>query len=73
MPHTVIDYHIADVDGAWGIFRDGTQVAVRVDIADAIAFANFFADRESRMAAHGVRVSADVYVHRTLREMRYAA
>jgi hypothetical protein len=73
MNQYVIDYHIADVGQAWGIFREGVQMAVRKDPGDAIAFANFFADRETRMAAHPVRVSADSHMHRTLCELRRAA
>jgi len=69
----VIDYHIADIGNAWGIFREGVQMAVRNDPGDAIAFANFFADRETRMASHPVRVSADRNLHRTLSELRRAA
>jgi hypothetical protein len=71
-PH-VIDYHIADIGNAWGIFREGVQMAVRKDPGDAIAFANFFADRETRMAAQPVHVSADRNLHRTLNELRRAA
>ncbi|MGY3229103.1 hypothetical protein ACVWWJ_000587 [Luteibacter sp. HA06] len=48
-------------------------MAVRKDPGDAIAFANFFADRETRIAAHTVRVSADRHLHRTLSELRRAA
>ncbi|GAA0915200.1 hypothetical protein GCM10009552_32810 [Rothia nasimurium] len=73
MPRHTIEYHIADMDGSWGIFREGVQIAARTDAADAIAFANFFADRETLIAAHPVRVSADVYLHRELRRMRNAA
>jgi hypothetical protein len=73
MNQHVIDYHIADIGQAWGIFREGVQIAVRKDPGDAIAFANFFADRETRMAAHPVRVSADRHMHRTLSELRRAA
>jgi hypothetical protein len=73
MHQHVIDYHIADIGHAWGIFREGVQIAVRKDPGDAIAFANFFADRETRMAAHPVRVSADRHMHRTLIELRRAA
>jgi len=68
-----IDYHIADVGHAWGIFREGTQIAIRHDPADAIAFANFFADRETLLGRHAVRVSADALMHTTLRNMRRAA
>lgn len=70
--HTV-EYHIAGIGNAWGIFREGMQIAVRCDPADAIAFANFFADRETMMTARPVHVSADVYLHQTLREIRLAA
>jgi hypothetical protein len=73
MNQYVIDYHIADVGQAWGIFREGVQIAIRKDAGDAIAFANFFADRETRIAAHTVRVSADRNLHRTLSELRRAA
>jgi len=73
MNQYVIEYHIADVGQAWGIFREGVQMAVRKDPGDAIAFANFFADRETRMALRHVRVSADRHMHRTLIELRRAA
>ncbi|HVI54614.1 MAG TPA: hypothetical protein VM621_06145 [Luteibacter sp.] len=73
MNQYVIDYHIADIGHAWAIYREGMQIAVREDPADAIAFANFFADRETRMAAHPVRVSADHNMHRTLSALRRAA
>lgn len=73
MKQHVIDYHIADIGQAWGIFREGVQIALRKDPGDAIAFANFFADRETRMGAHPVRVSADHHMHRTLSELRRAA
>lgn len=73
MPHHTIEYHIAEMDGCWGIFREGVQIASRRDPADAITFANYFADRETLIAAHPVRVSADVYLHRELRRMRKAA
>ena len=73
MSEHTIEYHIADVGEAWGIFREGMQIAVRCDPADAIAFANYFADRETMMTATPVHVSADIYLHRTLREMRLAA
>ncbi|MDR6642027.1 MULTISPECIES: hypothetical protein [unclassified Luteibacter] len=69
----IIDYHIADLGDAWGIFRDGLQIAVRSDAADAIAFANFFADRETLMGRQRVHVSADRVMHRTLRDLRKAA
>lgn len=72
LPHT-IEYHIAGIGGAWGIFREGMQIAVRRDPADAIAYANYFADRETLMSRHPVRVSADVQLHRTLSAMRTAA
>lgn len=68
-----IDYHIADVGEAWGIFRDGTQIGVREHAADAIAFANFFADRETLLAGLPVRVTADTHLHRELRALRLAA
>jgi hypothetical protein len=70
---TCIDYHIASVGNAWGIFRDGTQIGVREDAADAIAFANFFADRETLIAPLPVRVTADVFLHRAMRVWRVAA
>jgi hypothetical protein len=73
MNEHVIDYHIAAIGLAWGIFREGVQMAVRKDPGDAIAFANFFADRETRIAARPVRVSADRHMHRTLSEIRRAA
>jgi hypothetical protein len=73
MNQHVIEYHIADIGQAWGIFREGVQIALRKDPGDAIAFANFFADRETQMAAHPVRVSADRHMHRTLSELRRAA
>lgn len=73
MNQHVIDYHIADVGQTWGIFREGVQIAVRKDPGDAIAFANFFADRETRMATRPVRVSADRHMHRTLSDLRRAA
>ena len=49
------------------------QIALRSDPGDAIAFANFFADRETLMSTHPVRVSADFRLHRTLQDMRLAA
>jgi hypothetical protein len=73
MSQHIIDYHIADLGDVWGIFREGTQIAVRTDPADAIAFANFFADRETLISRHRVQVSADRVMHRTLRELRKAA
>jgi hypothetical protein len=73
MSEHTIEYHIADIGDAWGIFREGMQIALRRDPADAIAFANFFADRETLMSTRPVRVSADICLHRTLREMRLAA
>lgn len=73
MNQHVIDYHIADIGHGWAIFREGVQMAVRKDPGDAIAFANFFADRETRITAHPVRVSADHNMHRTLNELRRAA
>lgn len=72
LPHT-IEYHIADIGDAWGVFREGMQIAVRQDPADAIAFANYFADRETLMSPHPVCVSADMHLHRTLRDLRTAA
>ena len=68
-----IEYHIAALGNTWGIFRDGTQIGVREDEADAIAFANFFADRETLIAPVPVRVTADAGLHRALRELRAAA
>jgi len=73
MNEHAIEYHIADIGATWGIFREGVQIAVRSDPADAIAFANFFADRETLMSAFPVRVSADIHLHRTLHEIRLAA
>lgn len=73
MSEHTIEYHIADIGNAWGIFREGMQIAVRRDPADAIAFANFFADRETMMTTRPVHVLADIYLHRTLRELRLAA
>ncbi|NID16126.1 hypothetical protein [Luteibacter yeojuensis] len=72
LPHT-IEYHIARMGDAWGIFREGMQLAVRRDPADAIAFANYFADRETLMSPHPVRVSGDNQLHRTLHDLRTAA
>ena len=72
LPH-IIEYHIADIGDAWGIFREGMQLAVRRNPEDAIAFANFFADRETLMSPHPVRVSADIHLHRTLRDLRAEA
>jgi hypothetical protein len=68
-----IEYYIADVGGAWGIFREGMQIATRRDAAEAISFANFFADRETLMTPQDVRVIADACLKRTLTAMRYAA
>jgi hypothetical protein len=68
-----IDYHIAAGPRGWGIYRDGMQIARRRDPADAIAFANFFADRETRLTTREVRVSADQSLHRTLDAIRLAA
>jgi hypothetical protein len=65
-----IEYHIAQTGASWGIYREGTQIAVRSDPADAIAFANYFADRETLLGLRRVRVSADTVLHRTLRDMR---
>lgn len=70
--HT-IEYHIASIGDAWGIFRDDVQLASRKDPCDAIAFANFFADRETLITTRPVHVSADIDLHRMLREMRVAA
>ncbi|UPG90683.1 hypothetical protein L2Y96_02605 [Luteibacter aegosomaticola] len=68
-----VDYHIATVDSGWGIFRDGTQIGMREDAADAIAFANFFADRETLIAPVPVRVTADIALQRAMAEWRLAA
>ena len=68
-----IEYHIANMGDVWAIFRNDTQIGIRTDAGDAIAFANFFADRETRIASVPVRVTADVFLHRTLREIRLAA
>lgn len=65
--HDYIDYHIASDGDAWGIYRDGTPIGVRKDAADAVAFANFFADRETLIAPVPVRVTADTYFWRSLR------
>jgi hypothetical protein len=70
---STIEYHIADIGDAWGIFREGVQIAARRDPGDAIAFANFFADRETLMSPHAVHVSADINLHRTLKDLRDAA
>jgi hypothetical protein len=68
-----IEYYIADVGDTWGVFREGVQLAVRHDAADAIAFANFFADRETLMTHRDVRVVGDACLNRTLIAMRHAA
>lgn len=73
MSEHIIDYHIADLGHAWAIYREGVQIAIRADAGDAIAFANFFADRETLLGTHRVQVSADMLLHRTLRQMRRAA
>jgi len=73
MNRPLIDYHIAETGNGWGIFRDGMQIAVRQDAADAIAFANFFADRETLLDQRRVRVSADAGLHRRLRRWQEAA
>lgn len=73
MNEPCIDYHIAHVGDAWGIFRDGTQIGVRDNAADAIAFANFFADRETLIAPVPVHVTADTLLHRVIRDLRMAA
>ncbi|MET0255549.1 MAG: hypothetical protein ABW193_07125 [Luteibacter sp.] len=73
MSEHVIDYHIADLGHLWGIYREGVQIASRRDAADAIAFANFFADRETLLGADQVQVSADMSLHHALRRMRKAA
>ncbi|WP_369926331.1 hypothetical protein [Xanthomonas sp. NCPPB 2632] len=70
MRRPAIEYHIAQTGECWGIYREGTQIAVRSDPADAIAFANYFADRETLLGFRRVRVSADTVMHRTLRDMR---
>ncbi|QWT19132.1 hypothetical protein KPL74_15435 [Bacillus sp. NP157] len=68
-----IDYHIAWTDDVWAVYRDDLQMATRRDAADAIALANFFADREALLRRARVRVSADKHLHRALRELRLAA
>lgn len=68
----IIDYHIAETSDGWGIFREGMQIAVRKDPADAIAFANFFADRETLATRQPVMVSADSCLHRMLGLLRAA-
>jgi hypothetical protein len=68
-----IDYHIASMGDAWGIFRDGTQIGARVDAADAIAFANFFADRETLIAPVPVRVTTDDALRKMIAGLRLAA
>ena len=68
-----IEYHIAQIENGWGIFREGTQIAVRADPADAITFANYFADRETLMSSCSVRVSADLHLHKTPLDLRHAA
>lgn len=73
MRRPAIEYHIAHMGNAWGIYREGVQIAVRSDPADAIAFANFFADRETLLGMRRVHVSADAGMYRTLRELRAAA
>ncbi|MEX1829527.1 hypothetical protein [Luteibacter sp. CQ10] len=73
MSPTTIEYHIAEIDGFWGIFREGVQIARRSDAGDAIAFANFFADRETLVATRPVRVSAGDCLQRELQRMRRAA
>lgn len=73
MDQNTIEYYIADVGGTWGVFREGMQIATRRDPGDAIAFANFFADRETLMSKHDVRVLGDACLTRTLTSIRYAA
>lgn len=73
MSQAIIEYHIADIDGSWGIFREGVQIALRRDAADAIAFANFFADRETLVSTRPVRVSAGPCLHQELHRIRRAA
>lgn len=73
MNEQIIEYHIASVGNAWGIYRDGTQIGVRDDAADAIAFANFFADRETLIAPVPVRVTADDFLRRVIAGLRLAA
>lgn len=73
MEHETIEYYIADIGGHWGIFREGVQIAVRRDAVDAIAFANFFADRETLTSRHDVRVIADSSLRRTMSALRHAA
>jgi hypothetical protein len=73
MNANVIEYYIADIGDTWGIYRDGSQIAVRHDAGDAIAFAHFFADREALTSGGAVRVMADAHMHRTLQHMQWAA
>jgi hypothetical protein len=73
MNEQYVEYHIASVGSAWGIFREGTQIGLREDAGDAIAFANFFADRETLIAPVPVRVTADIVLRRALIEWRLAA
>jgi len=73
MQRAAIDYHIAETGGAWGIYRDGMQIALRHDAGEAIAFANYFADREALLGRVRVKVSADAVMHRMLDDLRLAA
>ncbi|MDF3980424.1 hypothetical protein P3W24_00215 [Luteibacter sp. PPL201] len=73
MPQQSIRYHVAEMDGAWGIFRDGQPIARRDDMTDAIAFANFFADRESLTSPLPVKVTGGPCLQKRLREERLAA
>jgi len=68
-----IEYYIADVGGTWGVFREGMPIAMRRDPGEAIAFANFFADRETLMSERDVRVLGDHRLAQTLTSIRYAA
>lgn len=73
MNQDIIEYHIADTGQGWGVFREGMPIAIRKDPADAIALANFFADRETLMTTRPVQVSGDPHIHRTLAGMRCVA
>jgi len=73
MSEQYIDYHIARMGEAWAIFRDGMHMGTRKRAVDAIAFANFFADRETAIAPVPVRVTADACLYRKLEYLRLAA
>jgi hypothetical protein len=73
MNEQTIDYHIASMGNTWGIFRDGSQIGARDDAAEAIAFANFFADRETLIAPVPVRVTADEILRSFIDGLRIAA